>query len=89
MKNHSTTLFYFQSVAEFFRMGYAENRTRAAAGPHGGKEKPPGKDTGPWWTKTGYLNNELSKYRSNVVLIYGDGSIKKNVIYDEGIEIAR
>ena len=36
-----------------------------------------------------YLNSELPKYGKNVVLIYGGGSIKKNGIYDEGIEIAR
>lgn len=30
-----------------------------------------------------YLNTELPKYGSNVVLIYGGGSIKKNGIYDE------
>ena len=29
-----------------------------------------------------YLNDELSKYGKNVVLIYGGGSIKKNGIYD-------
>lgn len=29
-----------------------------------------------------YLNTELPKYGSNVVLIYGGGSIKKNGIYD-------
>ena len=29
-----------------------------------------------------YLNDELSKYGKNVVLIYGGGSIKKNSIYD-------
>lgn len=40
-ENHSTTLFYFQLVAEFFRMGYAENRTRAAAGPHGARKNRP------------------------------------------------
>ena len=28
-----------------------------------------------------YLNDELSKYGKNVVLIYGGGSIKKNGIY--------
>lgn len=70
-------------------MGYAENRTRAAAGPHGGKGKPPGKDTGPWWTKTGYLNTELPKYGPNVVLIYGGSSIKKNGIYGEVTQILR
>ena len=30
-----------------------------------------------------YLNTELLKYGSNIVLIYGGGSIKKNGIYDE------
>lgn len=30
-----------------------------------------------------YLNTELPKYGSNVVLVYGGGSIKKNGIYDE------
>ncbi len=30
-----------------------------------------------------YLNTELPKYGSNIVLIYGGGSIKKNGIYDE------
>ena len=34
-----------------------------------------------------YLNDELPKYGANVVLIYGGGSIKKNGIYDEVIEI--
>ncbi|MCH5268553.1 MAG: iron-containing alcohol dehydrogenase [Lachnospiraceae bacterium] len=34
-----------------------------------------------------YLNTELPKYGNNVVLIYGGGSIKKNGIYDEVIEI--
>lgn len=29
------------------------------------------------------LNTELPKYGSNVVLIYGGGSIKKNGIYDD------
>lgn len=33
------------------------------------------------------LNNELTKYGSNVVLIYGGGSIKKNGIYDSVIDI--
>ena len=33
------------------------------------------------------LNNELPKYGSNVVLIYGGGSIKKNGIYDSVIDI--
>lgn len=34
-----------------------------------------------------YLNDELPKYGTNVVLIYGGGSIKKNGIYDEVIGI--
>lgn len=33
------------------------------------------------------LNRELPKYGKNVVLIYGGGSIKKNGIYDEVIQI--
>lgn len=33
------------------------------------------------------LNKELPKYGSNVVLIYGGGSIKKNGIYDSVIDI--
>lgn len=37
------------------------------------------------WLK--YLNDELPKYGANVVLIYGGGSIRKNGIYDEVIEI--
>ena len=36
-----------------------------------------------------YLNTELSKYGKNVVLIYGGGSIKKNGIYDDVIEILK
>lgn len=36
-----------------------------------------------------YLNTELPKYGPNVVLIYGGGSIKKNGIYDEVIQILR
>ena len=35
------------------------------------------------------LNTELHKYGKNVVLIYGAGSIKKNGIYDEVIEILK
>lgn len=35
------------------------------------------------------LNTELPKYGKNVVLIYGGGSIKKNGIYDEVIQILR
>lgn len=34
-----------------------------------------------------YLNTELPKYRRNVVLIYGGGSIKKNGIYDEVMKL--
>ena len=34
-----------------------------------------------------YLNRELPKYGKNVVLIYGGGSIKKNGIYDQVVEI--
>lgn len=34
-----------------------------------------------------YLNTELPKYGKNVVLIYGGGSIKKNGIYDDVINI--
>lgn len=33
------------------------------------------------------LNTELSKYGKNVVLVYGGGSVKKNGLYDEVIEI--
>ena len=36
-----------------------------------------------------YLNVELPKYGKNVVLVYGGGSIKKNGIYDEVIEILK
>lgn len=36
-----------------------------------------------------YLNTELPKYGSNVVLIYGGGSIKKNGIYDEVCRILK
>ena len=36
-----------------------------------------------------YLNTELPKYGSNVVLIYGGGSIKKNRIYDEVCRILK
>ncbi len=36
-----------------------------------------------------FLNDELSKYGSNVVLIYGGGSIKKNGIYDFVTEILK
>lgn len=34
-----------------------------------------------------YLNTELPKYGENVVLVYGGGSIKKNGIYDEVLEL--
>ena len=36
-----------------------------------------------------YLNAELPKYGSNVVLVYGGGSIKKNGIYDEVVHILK
>ena len=36
-----------------------------------------------------YLNTELPKYGKNVVLIYGGGSIKRNGIYDEVVEILK
>lgn len=36
-----------------------------------------------------YLNEELSKYGKNVMLTYGGGSIKKNGIYDQVMEILR
>lgn len=36
-----------------------------------------------------FLNTELSKYGENVVLVYGGGSIKKNGIYDEVVEILK
>ena len=36
-----------------------------------------------------YLNDELQKYGKNIVLVYGGGSIKKNDIYDEVIEILK
>ena len=36
-----------------------------------------------------YLNTELPKYGKNVVLVYGGGSIKKNGIYDQVIEILK
>lgn len=35
------------------------------------------------------LHDELPKYGPNVMLIYGGGSIKKNGIYDQIIEILR
>ena len=36
-----------------------------------------------------YLNIELPKYGENVVLVYGGGSIKKNGIYDEVLELLK
>ena len=36
-----------------------------------------------------FLNTELPKYGKNVVLIYGGGSIKKNGIYNEVVEILK
>lgn len=36
-----------------------------------------------------YLNEELPKYGSKVQLVYGGGSIKKNGIYDQVIEILK
>lgn len=36
-----------------------------------------------------YLNTELPKYGSRILLIYGGGSIKKNGIYDEVITILK
>lgn len=36
-----------------------------------------------------YLNEELPKYGKNVVLVYGGGSVKKNGIYDEVMEILK
>ena len=36
-----------------------------------------------------YLNEELPKYGKNVQLIYGGGSIKKNGIYDQVVEILK
>lgn len=36
-----------------------------------------------------YLNNELKKYGSKVLLIYGGGSIKQNGIYDDVIKILK
>ena len=36
-----------------------------------------------------YLNEELPKYGKNVVLIYGGGSIKKNGIYDQVVQILK
>ncbi len=36
-----------------------------------------------------YLNEELPKYGENVILVYGGGSVKKNGIYDEVVEILK
>ena len=36
-----------------------------------------------------YLNDELPKYGKNVQLVYGGGSIKKNGIYDQVVEILK
>lgn len=36
-----------------------------------------------------YLNKELPKYGPNVLLVYGGGSIKKNGIYDQVVEILK
>lgn len=36
-----------------------------------------------------YLNIELPKYGENVVLVYGGGSIKKNGIYEDVVEILK
>lgn len=36
-----------------------------------------------------YLNEELPKYGENVVFVYGGGSIKKNDIYDEVVELLK
>lgn len=36
-----------------------------------------------------YLNEELPKYGPNVVLVYGGGSVKKNGIYDEVVQILK
>lgn len=36
-----------------------------------------------------FLNDELPKYGTNVMLIYGGGSIKKNGIYDQVIDILK
>lgn len=36
-----------------------------------------------------YLNEELPKYGKNVLLVYGGGSIKKNGIYDNIVEILK
>lgn len=36
-----------------------------------------------------YLNQELPKYGRNILLVYGGGSIKKNGIYDEVMDILK
>ena len=36
-----------------------------------------------------YLSDELKNYGKNIVLIYGGGSIKKNGIYEEVINILK
>ena len=36
-----------------------------------------------------FLNEELPKYGKNVQLIYGGGSIKKNGIYDDVVDILK
>ena len=36
-----------------------------------------------------YLNDELKKYGDNVLLVYGGGSVKKNGIYDDVMEILK
>lgn len=36
-----------------------------------------------------YLNEELPKYGNNIMLVYGGGSIKKNGIYDQVMEILK
>ena len=36
-----------------------------------------------------YLNEELPKYGKNIQLVYGGGSIKKNGIYDQVVEILK
>ena len=36
-----------------------------------------------------FLGNELKKYGDNVLLVYGGGSIKRNGIYEDVIEILR
>lgn len=36
-----------------------------------------------------FLNQELAKYGDNVMLVYGGGSIKKNGIYDQVVNILK